>query len=200
MNSQGWNDATFRDLLEQSMSSAGTNDANYDIEDLVLLAEGRVDELDDDRRSRLFDAIAASPEAGTLVLELQRLGIGEAAGAARRPAASGWTLRVLLGTWAAAACLLLSLAVWRTADPPAPLMTNGTIDTLNAKPEEVDYWAQLDEQRRMARVERDEWRDLALLATSGACLALSIGIVGCVFWRRATHPTPAVTPRAPDAD
>lgn len=151
-------------------------------EHLLLVAQGRVAELGDEDRERLLRRIINDPLEARLLREMHDLSAQEQKITAptRGP--------ILLRRWlsmglAAAACLLITLGIWRLIDPPAPFVisTDGTIGMAQhtgpqATPE-TDYWGKLDRQQREDRLRRDELRDYALLAATGTSLVLAVGLL-----------------------
>lgn len=178
------------EAIATAMRRAGsqTSRPGIDEEELLLFAAGRLDRVPIDRRGPLLQAVATDPQLGQLVAELQALGLDEGrAGSGQE--ADGPAVLARIGprvgaplgmAWLAAACLLLGVGLWRVNDPPAPLNPDGSVSMMSIPdqtPQDRDYWQQLDEQRRMQRVERDQYRDYALVATATATLVLSIPIV-----------------------
>ena len=186
MSSRAWNRAELIRLLTDAIQRAAGEGGELDEEHIALLAEGRLDALSPPERDRLLRLIAADPAAGQLLAELDQLGIrpADTSDVRRVRPGSSRTFYSLLSLWAAAAGLMLGLALWRAADPPAPLAPDGTLLLMGAEGDELDYWEQLDHQRRIERVQRDRYRDYALIISTGTGLVLSVGLVAYALRRR----------------
>jgi hypothetical protein len=107
---------------------------HVDEEELVLLAEGRIDELSD---ARVLRAVAADPELAEVVAEARELFAAQPAGARGRE-----SHRLMFATravFALAACVMLSLGLWRMIDPPAAPGGIGTA-SVSTQPATSDAW------------------------------------------------------------
>lgn len=185
-------DARLYQACRQALDQSADRPARVDEENLLLVVLGRGDELSAAERDAVIRAIADDPETAELAAALHRLDLAAIpatpATATARPDILFTFRRTVQVAWALAACLLLTLGVWRLADPPAPLTRHGTL-TPYATANQVDYWQQLDRQRLVERADRDRYRDYALVAASAACLILSIGVVGVLLRKqRDAHP------------
>jgi hypothetical protein len=195
MSPLAWNRSELTQLLASVIHEPDAG-RDLDEEQLALLAEGRLDALAAPERERVLRAIAADPQSGDLLIELDQLGIRPAASAKAGGAGRRQTSYVLLGLWAAAACLLLGLALWRAADPPAPIAPDGSLRVLGADAGELEYWEQLSHQRRIERAQRDRYRDYALIISTGTGLVLSVGLVLYALRRHPHAPPPEHRERA----
>jgi hypothetical protein len=186
MSPGAWNKSQLRHLLERVMHESARDGVELDEEHMALLAEGRLDALSPPERDRLLRLIAADPAAGELLAELDQLGLRPPTVEDSRTARprSSRAFYTLFSLWAAAACLFLSLLLWRAADPPAPLAPDGTLRVMGTSSADLDYWEQLDHQRRVERVQRDRYRDYALIISTGTGLVLSIGLVAYALRRK----------------
>lgn len=160
-------------------------------EHLLLLATGRLAELPPSDQMRLLSQVAADPDSAELLKELRAHHIEELQDSTQpsqprqpsQPQGPYLFRRVLGFTLTAAACALISLGIWRLADPPAPFVpsSDGGISILSHRgqtnQDEPDYWARLDQQQRQDRLQRDQLRDWALIAMSCTSLVLAIGLV-----------------------
>ncbi len=181
------------DRLQNAMAQAGSDAPELDCEHLALMAAGRLDELDPDDRSRLLARIAADPDAGRLLADLRQLGLDESDDAAAGPDHAR-PLRLLKMTavgWAVAACMVIGLGLWRTAQPPIPMHSGGpggTFQVYSADDAAPDYWSQVNHQRLQHRVRRDRYRDYALVFSGAASVVLSIGMIICLARCRRRRP------------
>ena len=170
-----------------------------DDEHVALLAEGRLGELSPDQQDDLLRAVVADPSNAELLKDLCDLGLGQSG----KPTSSTghpfgrFPLRAFTGAWAAAACLMIGLGLWRVADPPPVCGPAGVTRPYDADAG-PDYWSQLDSQRLAERAGRDRYRDYALIASTTTCFILSVGLVAAVRYRRRSDHHAA--PQPPNAD
>jgi hypothetical protein len=172
--------ALLRRLLDENTGQAPADAPPADAEHLALVAMGRIDALSPDERRAVLERVAADRREAMLLADLcSAPWIDEG----RRPLRPRSGLaRINAGALAAAACVLIGLAVWRFADPPAPLNADGSIKPYQSA-RQVDYWQQLDRQRLIDRARRDRYRDYALVTSTATCLVLSIPLA-CTLLRR----------------
>ena len=152
------------------------------VEDIALLAEGRIDELAPERRAAVLDAVAADPELAELLAEATELLAAPVASAPRARASQPFAGRWAHIGLALAACMTLAFGTWRLVDPPAPLevQPDGQVRILQTPHEttpEPDYWAQYEQEQLQDRARRDRYRDFALLAAVLATGMLTFGVV-----------------------
>jgi hypothetical protein len=139
-----------------------------DTEHLALLAAGRLEEIPERDRPKLFDAVAADPQLATVVSDLAAPGILEDGRDEPLPMRTGRWRDPRPWRLALAACGLIAagLLLWRVADPPGTPRASRSIELLGpATPADpVD-----------AAVSGEEWtrgdmvRDAILLAMLVAC-------------------------------
>jgi hypothetical protein len=182
------------EIIAQAMrridSHPGTS--AVDEEHLVLFASGRLDRVPESMRGPLLRAVATNPALGQLIAELHELRLDEGAvrieqahGSPNVIARIGPRVGAPLGvTWLVAACMLFGIGLWRFGDPPAPLNPDGSVSMMQMEQTpgpSQDYWQELDDQRRIERAHRDQYRDYALVATATATLILSIPVAWLVL-------------------
>jgi hypothetical protein len=153
-----------------SQSEYGVDD--NDLEDLAIVAEGRIESLPKEWQKELLGRIAANPDMAQLIADLNDSGI--------RPqeAKSNLTItfKVLAAGWAVAAILLVAALVWPMASAMLPGERTGLVQP-SGSPEEPGYWAQV-QQRQMALDARSEQlRDYALIGLTTVVLVLSIALL-----------------------
>lgn len=146
-------------------------------EDLILLAEGRLDEVDASRRDALLQAVACDSTLSAAVAEFSAMvyphgleteteplaKIGPVGSASRFAMHNGWKI---------AAMVALAFGAWRLADPPGAVPDNTVVI-------------------RDMHVPGDEpggsgvWRDVAL----GASVALTAGLFAAHLLRKRRRDT-----------
>ena len=186
-------------LMNEVILAGSAQTGSIDDEQIALLAEGRLGELPPDQQEDLLRAVVADPSHAELLENLCDLGLGQSGETTPKPSRlfGRYPVRLLTGAWAAAACLMIGLGLWRVADPPAAQEPAGAIRPYDAAPPGPDYWSQLDRQRLAGRASRDQYRDYALVASTTTCLILSVGLVSVLrYRRRGSH---RGTPRPSDA-
>ncbi len=157
------------DAVTQAAREAG---APPEDEQVALLLEGRIDELGREQRDEVLRRIAGDDDAGQTVASIGRL---EARGGEARP--GGRWLGPWLGVaWAAAACVVVSLASWRLADPPPGAETMQRLQALDAR-QAISESEQQEQAALSQAVERGRMRDWALGIGGAACVLLTIPVV-----------------------
>ena len=187
-------------LMNEVIRTGSVETGSIDDEHVALLAEGRLGDLSRDQQDDLLRTVVADPSNAELLKDLCDLGLG---GSGKPASSTGHLfgrlpLRVLTGAWAAAACLMIGLGLWRVADPPPVYGPAGVTRPYDAGATGPDYWSQLDRQRLTERASRDRYRDYALVASTTTCLILSVGLVAAVRHRRRSGCR--AEPQPPDAD
>ena len=167
--------ALFRQAFE--MCDAAKNSESDD-EYIAMIAEGRINEILPSERSRILDIIAADPEAALLLKRLSDMGISSSA-AVRQPG----TMRKLAIGWAAAACIMMGLFVWRTMDTTVVPGHYDQTAPYSVQQDSPDYWSQLDQQRFSLSQFRSRYRDYAIIVSTSTTLVLSV-LVAAVLLRR----------------
>lgn len=154
-------------------TSAGRHLHHADPEHLALLAAGRLEEVPEQERPALLDAVAADPDLATLVAELSAPGTLEGAADDAIPLQRRRWSNPRPWRLALAACGLLAAALllWRLADPPGPARLSGSIQLLGpdrpADPVDAAAAANASWSRG------DLLRDAALLGLLVACGVLA---------------------------
>src|ERR1051325_5611780 len=84
-------------------------ETEIDEEGLIMLAEGRVNELTPQRRERLLIQVGSNPIVAELLTELHGLGLGQGIEEDSNPRMIAPFARITRTIWAIAACLAVSL-------------------------------------------------------------------------------------------
>lgn len=156
-------------LFEEAFSSCGyTDEGDYD-EYIAVIAEGRIDELPEDIRKKVLDRISFDEGSAEMLKELCRV-----EGSQKSDKGRGY-FRVLSITWAAAACLMFGLFVWRIADPAPP--TTAIKPPTPMSEDDDSYWEQVNEKRLATETTRYRVRDYALAGSITATCILSLVIL-----------------------
>ncbi|MEM0914906.1 MAG: hypothetical protein AAGK09_09895 [Planctomycetota bacterium] len=222
-----WQQALDAALREHGEPAARRSDAIPD-DHLLRLAAGRADELDPAERSALLRAVAADPELSRLVAALSatfreentqvdaktderaepfRIDHESVEEAPPRVLTHrAWWAKPLYGTWAAAACLLVTLMVWEVASPgttdPASVPGGGgevrTLQTDPGRRTADDYWDEHERREAEAAQRFETARDIALIAVSAACLVLTVPVAWLALRPRPRN-DPRTTPQHPTA-
>jgi len=170
-------------LAESIDSQQPAPSTEIDDEQIALLAAGKLDHLNQAQRKRLLRQVASDLIAGELLRDLCELKLEESERAA---ATNGRRLRVALrlvaAGWAVAACLMVGLLVWRMTNPAAPIRDQ--VQPYGTEQTQPDYWSQLEHQRLLRQAERYKYREYALLASTTACVILSISLAMCISLQR----------------
>jgi hypothetical protein len=163
-------------LLHEALA-AGAGPAGDEVneEHLAMLVTGQLDQLDDEPRRTLLRQVAGDEKLAALVRDLTTMGLGEATPALRgAPGAGVVVLRwVVRGVWAAAACLVLGLGIWRAVDPPRA----GDVSDLPVGPMSTDGPSTSAPTEWPGEGSAASWRDTTLYVALGACAVLSIPVV-----------------------
>jgi len=181
MNAGPKNRSDMIHLLHAAMDQSGSTTADRTIEDehIALLAEGRLDELPESDRQHLLRQVASDPQIAQVLREVRQLIDAPAAGT-RQGISSQSFMRFTQYAWAAAACLFLTLGLWRMVDPSAPLQRgpDQSVHILQNQPAgSTDYWQMHNQQQLKNRLHQDELRDWALIISSGVCVILANPVV-----------------------
>lgn len=163
-------------LIKQALagSAPGADFNEFDDELLTVLAEGRIDTLSLTQRNDLLSRIAAVPEAAELLARLRDVGLGQSQPKPTQTKTLQWT-RVC---WALAACLMIGLFVSTWVAPTPHVTTPQGQITPYQTPGQPDYWGQADQQRlQQQQTHWTQYRDIALIVSTGTCLVLSMGLV-----------------------
>lgn len=149
-------------------------------EEIAVVATRGLDGVPESMRQRVLQQAVVDPEAAQLLRDAVQLDLEDSVVVARRKRKPvKHFMQLTYVAWAAAACLVLSLGVWRFADPPRDVTSTGggmTIHSLSVDRPVPDYWNQVERERLMDQAQSDRLRDYALLASSLACLILSIPV------------------------
>ena len=143
---------------------AGTSPSHdrpdYD-EYIASIAEGGADRLSPQKRSEVLDYISRNPEAARLLKSVSEA--KEAPGFAVTGGGDRHLFIIGGAFWAVAAVLLLSLVLWKAAEPQ--LMTrnpDGTVTAYSLEQQE-QYWNQLEQQRQGFSGFTSDWRNVAIM-------------------------------------
>ena len=169
----------FREVLRQALENCDTGQASEsDNEYIAMIAEGRLGEIPVSERPRILSLISSDPESAMLLKSLSDKGIGSST-VSRRVG----TMRKLAIGWAAAACFMVGLFVWKTIDTPVGPNHYPSTMPYTVQPDSPDYWSQLDQQRFSLSQFRSRYRDYALIASTSATFVLSV-LVAALLLRK----------------
>ena len=172
-------------LLQQfTPTGAGGDMGLVSDEDITLLATGHLGQFSAARRRQILLHVARDPVASRLVKELCDLELDSPSGRPRWSWSSPRTLRSLAVAWAVAASLMIGMFAWQMMDPGSVGRPSQTIQSYGQDDPEPDYWSQVDKQRLDERALHDRLRSYALVASTSACLVLSVGLVVCFAAKR----------------
>ena len=166
-----------REIFRRAFENCDTGQASEsDNEYITMIAEGRLNEIPVSERSRILDLIASDPESAMLLKNLADTGICSSTSVRQTR-----TLRKLAIGWAAAACLMMGLFLWKTVDTPVAPDNYPFTVPYTVQPDRPDYWSQLDQQRFTLWQSSSRYRDYALIISTSATFVLSVLLAGVVL-------------------
>ena len=169
----------FGEVIRQALENCDTSQASEsDNEYITMIAEGRLGEIPVSERSRILDLIASDPESAMLLKSLSDRGLSSYT----VPRGTGTIRKFAIG-WAAAACLMVGLFVWKNADAPVVPRHYPPSVPYSVESDGPDYWSQLDQQRFSSWQSRARYRDYALILSTSATFVLS-ALIAVVILRK----------------